>query len=403
MRILQIATLIPVPPTDGGKLSVFGITKSLSKKGHKIDFVCYRKHEDYDTSYKLLSEYCTPYILDVQTDNSVWGALVNLFSPVPYNASKYYKKELTAFLKKYFKDIKPDIIQIDHLFLGWSVDEIRRLTSTPIILRSQNLEMNIMRRFYENQKNLLLKYFSFFQYKKFISYESNLCSKFNLCVMISEVDKNNLLSLNPTLNVINIPAGVESSLLEIKKKEVIPYSLVHIGHTDWYPNSDGLNWFISDVMPELVKKLPQIKLFIYGGGNTYKFPVPTKLKENIHVVGYVENLWEELQDKALAIVPLRIGSGIRMKILELLATGTNVITTSVGFEGINLNDEEEIIVANSKIEFCQKIVQYFNNHFNTKLMSQNGRNFVANNYTWNDIATLFEDAYTTISKDKINI
>jgi glycosyltransferase involved in cell wall biosynthesis len=149
--------------------------------------------------------------------------------------------------------------------------------------------------------------------------------------------------------------------------------------------------------------LPQIKLFIYGGGNTYKFPVPTKLKENIHVVGYVENLWEELQDKALAIVPLRIGSGIRMKILELLATGTNVITTSVGFEGINLNDEEEIIVANSKIEFCQKIVQYFNNHFNTTLMSQNGRNFVANNYTWNDIATLFEDAYTTISKDKINI
>ena len=116
MRVLQIATQVPVPPIDGGKLSIYGITKSLHERGHKIDFVCYKKHDDYQESYNLLKEICVQYILDVQADNNIIGAVINLFSAVPYNASKYYNSKLKKFLKNYFLKNLPDIVHIDHLF-----------------------------------------------------------------------------------------------------------------------------------------------------------------------------------------------------------------------------------------------------------------------------------------------
>lgn len=400
MKILQIATQVPVPATDGGKLSIYGITKSLYERGHNIDFVCYLKNDSYDQSFKLLSKVCTPFILKVQTDNSLSGALFNLFSNIPYNASKYYKKELTKFLEKYFLDNNPDIIQIDHLFLGWAVKIIRKFTRAPVVLRSQNLEMNIMKRYYENKKNFLIKYYAKLQYKKFLEYEPLVCSNFDLCIMISNIDKKELLKFNPKVNVVSIPAGVDNTLLEIPKKEVIPYSLVHIGHTDWYPNYDALNWFINEVFHDLVREIPAMQLFIYGGGNTYKFPIPLSLKKNIRVIGFVENPWKELQDKALAVVPLRIGSGIRLKILELLSTGTNVITTSIGKEGIDVEHGKELLIADSKEEIFQKILEFFQGKYDVVKLRENGKKLIAENYTWSGIAAKFEKVYDELIENE---
>ncbi|GBD90549.1 glycosyl transferases group 1 [bacterium BMS3Abin04] len=400
MRILQISPQIPVPPTDGGKLSVWGVTKSLAKLGHKVDFVCYLKHDNYKTSVELLKQFCTPYILNVQTDNSFWGALKKLFSPIPYNASKYIRKELVEFLHHYFKRNDVDIVQIEHLHMGWIIDEIRKLTKAKVILREQNLEMLIMRRFYENQRNPFLKLFAKIQYRKFVKFEPQMCAKFDKVIMISKNDEKELKKMDSSINTITIPAGIDSQLLNYKKKDIIPFSLVHIGHTDWYPNLDGLNWFINEVLPEIIKEKPMIKLYIYGGGNTKNYSVPNELKNNVKVVGFVDNLWESLADKALAIVPLRIGGGIRIKILELLATGTIIFTTNVGKEGISVSHNKELLVANTKDEFINSILNYFNGNIDLKQMAKNGRKFIENNFVWEKISKKFENVYSDLLNSK---
>jgi len=402
MRILQIASQIPVPPTDGGKLSVWGVTKSLVKLGYKIDFVCYRNQNNYSESYELLSKYCTPYILNVRTDNNILGAVKNLFSSVPYNASKYYRKELVEFIKEYFLKNEVDIVQVEHLHMGWIVDEIRKFTSAKIILRQQNLETMIMKRFYENQQNPLLKFFAKMQFHKFITYEPMICKKFDMCVMISKIDEQKLRSMNKNINSCVIPAAVNDELFNHKKKNTIPFSLVHIGHIDWYPNLDGLNWFVNDILPQVVKHEPRTKLFVYGGGSTKHYKIPNNLQKNIEVVGFVDNLWKHLENKSLAVVPLRIGGGIRIKILELLATGTNLITTDVGKEGIEISHNKEVLVANSKDDFINMILDYFRNKFNSKELSSNGQNFIKNNYTWDKIGYKFEKLYKKLFNGKIN-
>ena len=134
MRILQISTYVPYPPTDGGKLSVYGLIKSLAERGHEIDLIAYLKHDDYESSYNNLKEICTPHILDFKTDNSIIGAVKNLFSPIPYNASKYYSKLIQNYTLNLVIEKNFDIIQINHLHLGWLADVLRKVTNVPLVM-----------------------------------------------------------------------------------------------------------------------------------------------------------------------------------------------------------------------------------------------------------------------------
>ncbi len=393
MKILQISPQVPVPPTDGGKIGIYGITKGLFERGHQIDFVCYRKHSNYEYSFNELKKICTPHILNVQTDNSIWGALRNYFSPVPFNVSKYITREMSEFLSDFFRSNKPDIVHIDHLHLGWVIDEIRKYTSVPVCMRGHNLEMQIMRRFYEKQNNIFLRSFSKKQYRKLVKYEPNLLEKFDKCIMISNEDEETLLKMNSKVKTTIIPAGVDKRLLKSRKKKIKPFSIIHIGHTDWFPNYDGLEWFVNEIFPEVVRKYPLANLYIYGGGNTKNFPVPQYLKKSITVIGFVEDIWKEIENKALAIVPLRIGGGIRIKIIEMLAAGQPIVTTSIGKEGLNAIDMQHLLVADSREEFVDKISLFFDGELNIQEMIKNGKDFIESNFTWEIISQNFECVY----------
>lgn len=395
MKILQIATLVPYPPTDGGRLSVFGLIKSLSQKGHDIDFVCYQKNADYKLSYDALKQYCIPHILDVQTDNSAIGAFKNFFSKIPYNASKYYSNLMLNYLTDLLERKSFDIIQINHLHLGWLSKRLKKITDTPIVIRSQNIETIIMKRYSEQIRNPFLKLFSWIQYKKLLTYEPQIYSEFDLCIMISENDLRYLKMKNPEINAVYIPAGIEEDLISVKKRAVITHSIAHIGQTNWYPNYDSLNWFATEIFPKVLEKYPDATLYIYGGGNTKDFPVPKNVRKNVKNMGFVDNLWENLCQIEVTVVPLRIGGGIRIKILELLASGNLIVTTSIGKEGIDVKDEYHLLVADSSSVFAAKIIKVFDGYSFSEIVS-NGREFILKNYLWNVIVDKFENSYKTI-------
>jgi glycosyltransferase involved in cell wall biosynthesis len=391
MKILQIVSQNVFPATDGGKLSVSGITINLAERGHKVYHLFYSDKVESE-SLKSVSENIIPIPIKHSTKNSYCKAILNFFSLTPYNFSKYKSSSIVKYLEKFFEKNDVDIIQIEQVHMGWLVDILRKLTSAPIVLRAQNFEMKIMERFYKEQSNLLLKSFAYIQFHKIRLYEPNLASKFNKYIMISPIDEKEFKEYDKGVNITNIPAGIDSKLFEFNKKDIIPYSIVHIGHLDWYPNYDSLNWFIGNIFPSLVESEPKYKLYVYGGGKK-KINIPNTLKNNIVIMGYVDNLWSELENKALAVVPLRIGGGIRIKILEMLAFGINIISTNVGAEGIEVKNEKEIIIANSATEFKVKISKFFNNDFYSQQIIDKGKQFAYDNYRWEKVIEEFEVIY----------
>lgn len=401
IKILQISPQVPLPSDDGGKISIYGITKCLSERGHEIHFVCYRKEADEKWAQKKLSEVCKPYLLNVNTQNKLLPALGNLPSKIPYNVSKFIRKEMKQFLKEFFSKNQVDIIHIDNLHMAWCIDEIKKYCDAPIVLRQHNLEMKIMQRFSDNTKNPLLKVFAKVQARKFMSYEPEMCLKMDMCLMITKQDELELLALNKKIKTKTLSVGVEDSLFKIFQTDYERFSLFHIGNLNWLPNKDGLDWFIEKVLPLIVKQIPEVKLYVYGK-NVDKISIPEELNENIIGIGYVENIWTEILNKNLAIVPLRIGSGIRIKIIELLAAGYPVISTSIGKEGLNLSTGHDLLVADSPELFADNIVSFFLEKFDRESIIKNGREKIFEEYSWSKIGDNLEKLYINLINQKKN-
>ncbi len=396
MKILIITPKIPYPPVDGHRISMFGVIKYLKKRNHEIDVIAYRQGEERSRS-EGLNEYARLFALEVSTENTLSGMIKNLFSAVPYNLWKYKHRELTDFLIEYFSENNPDIIQVTNAHMGWTIYQIRKLNSSPVILKEENLELLIMKRFYMTQRDIFIKFYSFMQYKKFTRYEPDLCSKFDKCIFVSGQDAKAVKEMNPKVEAVAIPVGVESELLKMSHNKKEPYSLFHIGSLNWFPNYDGISWFLEEIFPDVVKSFPEVRLYLYGGGIPNGFVIDQSIKSNVVIMGFVDNIWQSINDKFLAIVPLRIGGGIRVKILELMAAGHNIISTSLGAEGIPVEDGKDILIADSASEFLGKIKECFTGKYKLELMSENARKLISKNYTWETVAEMYEQEYKRLT------
>ncbi|MCK9281432.1 MAG: glycosyltransferase family 4 protein [Melioribacteraceae bacterium] len=396
MKILQISPKIPYPPEDGHKKSIFTVLKYLSLRGHQIDLLAYSHDVSDPAIINEVEKYCRLISVESSTKNSVSGALTNLFQKMPYNFSKFRTKELEEKLIALLKDNEYDIVHVINAHLAWVIEIVKIYSKAKTVLREENLELNIMKRFYEKQSNPWIKFYSYIQYKKMKKYEPEICVKFDACVMISEIDKEHLEELNPRAKVFSIPIGIEEELFNLQKNEVVTNSLVAIGSLDWYPNLDGINWFINSVLPMIVEKNREAKLFIYGGGDSKKLLIPNSVKDNIIIEGFVDDIWSSVLSKSLAIVPIRIGSGIRVKILEMLAAGENIITTSIGAEGIPVKKDFHLLIEDKPIKFAETILRYFKGEFNSEQLRINGREFIKENYTAEKTAEKFETIYISL-------
>ena len=219
--------------------------------------------------------------------------------------------------------------------------------------------------------------------------------------MITKEDEKTLLEMNPKVKTTTIGVGVESNLLNIVKKDLIPYSIFHLGSLEWFPNYEGLKWYLEEILPQIVEEIPKVRLFIYGKG-AEKLNIPNSLSPYVIKVGYVKDIWTEIVDKQLAIVPLRIGSGIRVKIIEMLGIGQNIISTSIGKEGIDAEDGKELLIADSAEEFIEKTILYFKNAYNFERLSSNAKKMIKEKYTWEKIAEQFENEYKKLILDSKN-
>lgn len=391
MKILYIAPKIPIPIDEGGKIVIQGEVKYLSKLGHKIDFVAYHRKNSPIKDFSEIEKYARIFLLDVDTRNKIFKAMLNIFSRVPYNISKYISQQLRNFINEYLKENQPDVVIVANLHMGYIIDEIRKVSNVKVILRQHNVEGQLMKRFFDKQKNLFLRYYAKMQFLKFLSYEPQLCEKFDLVVFITEQDEMILKEMNPNINSVVIQVGIERDNFPKIIRDLNPLTIFHIGSLKWLPNLDSAKYFINAILPIIVKEEPKVKFYLYGGILPENFEMPESVKGNVIQKGYVADLWDEVKDKMLAVVPLRIGSGMRLKIVELMAAGCYIVTTSLGTEGIKIHDNQHLLIADNENDFAEKCLKVLRNHKQYDSLVENAKIFVEKNYSWEGVAIQFEE------------
>ena len=387
MKILHIGPKIPFPLGDGGNIGIYSHIKCLKLAGFDIDFVGYTRDTNKNQAIEFYKDYCKLYFIDLYPKINVKVAIKSFFTKYPVNVYIYINKQMEDFVTDYLKNNKPDYVFINNIHMTWLVDTIRKYSDAPIILKEENFEAMIMKRFYKRTNNIILKLYSFIQYKKILKFEIEYANKVDNCFCVSEFDAEEIKKYNNNINATSQAVAIEiPDSLEIFEQE--KYSLCHIGSLAWEPNYNSLLWFIDNVMPLLIKKFTDVKLYIYGNLANRNIKIPNDFKNNIEIVGFVDDIKKHALSKEVLVVPLQIGSGIRIKILEFLAWGAVIVSTDIGKEGIDIKDSEHLLIANTPQEFVDKISLVFENKINKQEITENAKIFIKNNYSFEAVAKL---------------
>lgn len=398
MKILQVCNKIPFPSKDGGSIAIHILTQGLQALGHQVTVLTINtpKHflniEEIDESYRIKTSFRSVFI---DTSIKPLAAFLNLFSTSSYNVIRFYSQEFEKVLIDLLRNGNFDIVELETLWVTPYVETIRKHATAKIVLRSQNVEYLIWERMASLAKNPLKKIYLNLLARRLKKYEVEMLNKYDGIACITDLDAVAFRKLGCNIPLITIPFGINTAQYKVEKTAPEFPSLFHIGSMDWLPNEEAIKWFLKNVWKGIHIKHPALNLYL-AGRNMPEWLINLKMK-NVIVVGEVADAVKFINSKAIMVVPLQSGGGMRVKIIEGMALGKTIIATAIGAEGIACKNNHDILIANTVAEFEMAIDNCVNNKIFSENIGKNAQLLVENEYDNQKICMRLSKFYQKIS------
>lgn len=196
--------------------------------------------------------------------------------------------------------------------------------------------------------------------------------------------------LDPSANTLTIVNGVDSEFFHPNSGEIDMSKLIFTGVMNYGPNEDAAIYFCEAILPLIQKRYPHVQFWVVGKDPTEKVQALT-LRSGTHVTGGVPDIRPHLQTAGIFVCPIRYGAGIKNKVLAALAMQKAVVATRCSIDGLDLRENEDLLIADTPEEFAAKVIRLLQDPDFAKRLGQNGREFVADKYSWNSSVKLLED------------
>jgi len=331
------------------------IITGLLEAGHQVKILAVNSEKFHVKESDIPEEYKRKTgieLIDVDLRVRPMKAFANLFTKKSYHVERFVSKTFKERLIEVLKHEHYDVVQLEMLFMAPYVEDIRAHSKAMIVLRAHNVEHKIWERMAKETKFFLKRWYINHLARTLKEYELSALETVDGIAAITRKDAAYFRKYC-SKPIIDIPYGVYPEEFTPKYEIEGKPKFYHIGSMNWMPNEEGIRWFIDEVLPKTIEKVPD---FVYhlAGRN-----MPEWLKEmknpHIDVIGEVPDAKEFVSKNDVAIVPLLSGSGIRIKIIESMAMGKTVITTRVGAEGILYDEEVNLIIAENKAKMVEAI------------------------------------------------
>jgi glycosyltransferase involved in cell wall biosynthesis len=323
---------------------------------HSVKVLCMSTHKHpFNTTkvpYEVLKKTCMEAI-EVDTRIKPFNALINLFSSDSYHIERFHSKNFELRLIEILEENDFDIIHLESIFCTPYLNRIRLKSKAKVVLRAHNIEFEIWKQLANQEINPLKKWYLDLLAERLKTYEIKLLSQVDAIVPITNKDKAEMTKLGVSVPMEVVPLGVDVDKIESKNLQPEPLKLYHLGAMDWSPNVEGITWFLDDIWPLISSEFPSISCSL--AGRKMSPSLLSRSNEKLMIRGEVSDISEFISDKNIAVIPLLSGSGMRVKIVEALAFGKVVITTTLGATGISFDDGINILIANKPSEFVEKI------------------------------------------------
>jgi len=396
MRVLVIDEEIPFPLNSGKRLRTFNLLKPLAAR-HDITFIC-RQHKHFTDSSSLAFEEIgihTVVLPDLirkkQGVKFYLALLVNLFSPYPYTVTSHHSHALITQIAALLGESRFDLIHCE--WTPYAINLQQWFGKIPTVVDAHNVEAMIWKRNFQVERNFLKKAYIYLQWKKMEAFEQRFFPKFSRCVAVSTPDAQLITESVAKERVDVVANGVDINYFSRK----IPRShtssvpaLVFTGSLDWRPNIDGLLYFLEQVFPLIKKRYPQSRFIIVGRNPMPVLRAKVARMPDVALTGTVDDVRPYMEEAAVYIVPLRVGGGSRLKILEALSMQMPVVSTAIGAEGLDVTPGEDILIADTPEDFTAAVASVLDDTDRAESLSRKGRHLVEAKYQWHVMADRLE-------------
>jgi glycosyltransferase involved in cell wall biosynthesis len=347
LTILIISPFLPYPPRDGGKLKMYNSIKSLTDE-YDIILLSFIENIEDEKYSAYLKTFCKDVVMVLrkptllpQKEEAYIPEIVKAFY------SQEFKEKLDEIIKRY----KIDILQTEYTFMAYYT---RGINNIPKLLIEHDTSLFSLLSSYE--KPLENGYLDrFIDWLKKMRFHKDAYRRFDKIIVFTEEEKIRVKSLVSGVDISVIPMGLDLLSYNFFKRESQPLDIIFMGYMGHYPNIDGILYFCNKIFPLIQAELPEVSLHIIGSGTNERLSGLSG-RRNIFLVGEVENVYPFLAKSKVFIAPLRLGGGIKVKILEAMAMGLPVVATSAAARGLKINTEEDIVIADNPKKFAKAVI-----------------------------------------------
>jgi glycosyltransferase involved in cell wall biosynthesis len=379
VKILQVSAKHFFPPMDGGKIAALSMAEGLHKHGHTVAQFFFDTPRHPISQAAIPEQYPFRWIsAPLDTRIKPLDALWNLcFLSESYNIQRFGNAALASELMQCITSGKYDLIQCESIFAWRALEPLLPQLKVPVVLRAHNVEHRIWERQAAAEKNPLKAWYLRTMATRLKRDEYRALQQVSGVIAISDTDAKALQDLGYRGPITVSGIACRMAIPKHAHPGWNEQQLFHLGAMDWLPNIQGVQWFCHAIWPEIHLQFPEFKFILAGHGGPAGFD--KRQAEGIY--------WKEAPDtrtfmehEGILVVPLRSGSGIRVKIIEALSLGKVVITTSVGLEGIPAIDGEHLFVADHAEAFIRALNRLKSNPALAAQISENARNFAAERF-----------------------
>lgn len=396
MDILFISTSLPYPPNTGGAIRAHGIIEGLRLAGHHITLLCF--HEGDIPADLGITIHTIPI-----PHRSKWDRLKTLLFTRQADISKrLYSDVFAQKLIDLLSGHQYDLIQFEGIEAGCYLPIAKRhQPSAKLVFDTFNAEYMLQRNIFEidrqSLKRLPMAVYSYLQIGRIKRYERHLCALADAVIAVSEEDAVLLRPLGDANKIHVISSGI---WVEEYAENTTPMVLHHpaivfTGKMDYRPNVDAMVWFIDEILPLIQKKRADVHLYIVGQQPHARLE-GFKAHPNITVTGRVNRVLPYLYGADVYIAPLRMGSGTRLKLLEAMACGCAIISTTIAASGLNEAVKSAMVIADSPSDIAHHILMLLDNRQQRMMMGESAKKHVATYYDWSAILPHILDVYARL-------
>ncbi len=400
LNFLIVTTALPYPLISGAMIRNYEIIKYLDER-HDVTLLTYFRPDERLAVEDLRHQLCgTVHAVPSQASvhvNRRTAQAASMLSSVSHQTRTYATPRLQAKLDELLTGGRPyDVVLIEQSHLGGL--RLDKAGPALVVLDEHNIEYELFKRMSESEQSWVRRLFCREEYRKFRREEERVWQSVDAISITSEREAQIVREQVPGKAVMSVPNGVDTDRVRPTSEAPKPGSLVFVGIMSYRPNVDGIVYFAREVLPKVCARVPSAHLTIVGAG--WSDEIASLAGPHVTITGFVPDVRPHIAQASAMVIPLRMGSGTRLKVLEGLAAGKPLVSTSIGCEGIAVRDGEHLLIGDDPETFAQQVVRVLNEPDLAQALSRGGRALVEEQYSWQRIVGGLEEFCLTRLADK---